>query len=1808
AGELYIAGAQLARGYLGRAGLTAERFVADPFAVAPGARMYRTGDVVRWSADGVLEFVGRADAQVKVRGFRIEPGEVEAVLAGHGQVARAAVVVREDQPGDKRLVAYLVAEANDGVVDTSVLRQHVSERLPDYMVPSAFVTLDSLPLTPNGKLDRRALPAPEYTSKASGRAPRSPREEILCGLFAEVLGVDSVSIDDSFFELGGHSLLATRLVSRVRSVLGVEVGIRSLFEAPSVAGLVGRLDEGGRVRERLGVRVRPEVLPVSYAQRRLWFLGQLEGASATYNIPLALRLSGALDVEALRAALADVAGRHESLRTVFRQSADGQPSQLIVDPGAGAPEVRVESVSSGEVASAVAGIAGTGFDLERDLPWRVRLLEVADAADEWVLVMVVHHIAADGWSMAPLAKDLSEAYAARREGRGPAWQLLPVQYADFTLWQREVLGDEDDPESVIAGQVAFWREALADLPEQLELPVDFPRPAVASHEGASVDVRVPGEVHARLVELSRSCGASVFMTVQAALAVLLSKMGAGEDIPIGTPVAGRTDDALDDLVGFFVNTLVLRTDVAGDPTFRQVVERVREADLAAFAHQDVPFERLVEVLNPARSMARHPLFQVMLAFHNNVRPDLDLPGIQAHPQPVHIPAARFDLSFNLAETLGRDGSPVGLQGTLDYRTDLFDRTTVEQLAERLSRLLEAVAGNPDRPIRTLGVLGTEERRRLLVDWNDTAREIPEATLPELFQAQVTRTPDALAVVSGDIELTYAELGTRVRQLANGLVSRGIGPGDRVALLLDGWTDQIAMTLAVTHAGAAYVPLDSRSPAARLELILGDSRSIAVVVDRKTLALIPGNRRGQGIDVVLVEDLPSRGVSAAAGPAPVVRPLDLAYVMFTSGSTGRPKGVAVTHRNVVALVSDQYWGRTAEDRVLVHSSPSFDASTYEVWGGLLKGATVVTSGGVAADIPELARTMAGAHVTVGLFNEGIFRLLAESEPQSFGTLRDVYVGGDTVSLSAVRKVMDHTSGMRFTNSYGPTESTLCVAHHSLLPGADDRASIPIGRPLDNTRLYVLDEALEPVPWGVIGELYIAGEGLARGYVDRPDLTAERFVADPFGSVGTRMYRTGDRVKWRPDGTLEFAGRTDTQVKIRGFRIEPGEIETVLESFTGVAQAVVVVREDRPGDKRLVAYLVADADVRIEPDDLRLRLAEALPDYMIPAALVQLDALPLGPTGKLERAALPAPDYAGGGGRAPRTERERILCAVFADVLGVGEVCADDNFFAMGGDSIVSIQLVAKARAAGLTVTPQQVFERKTVEALAAVAIEVDTRNAEAADPGTGAVPLTPVMHQLRERGGAIERFSQSVTLVTPGGLLRDDLTAAVQAIVDLHDLLRARLTTADADGTWQLEVLPPGSVSAVSCLTRVEAAGLGERELRALAVQQEDEARSLLSPAEGRMLHAVWLDAGPHEHGRLVITLHHLAVDAVSWRILVPDLVSAWQDIAADRQPNLQPVYTTFRRWADHTCAEAERRVGELPFWEEVVAETEAPWSSVPALEPAHDTWGTARTITVTLPTELAAPLLTSLPEAYNCGADSVLLAALLTAVGSRTARHDGSTPPFLVDVERHGREQITPALDVSRTVGWFTSVSPVRLDMREVGGGRAAEDVLKYVKEQLRAAPDNGFGYGLLRYLHPETAARLAALPEPHILFNYLGRVPAPTGQGGTAQPWSVVDDGEAGGGADTDMPMAHALTINAVARDTGAGPELLTTWAWPGRLWAAADVQGLAEAYTQALTLMATSAESPGIGGLTPSDVPLLGLSQDEIDEFEFEFAETED
>ena len=859
--------------------------------------MYRTGDLARWRSDGVLEFLGRADQQVKLRGFRIEPGEIEAVLARHPSVTQAAVIAREDRPGDKRLVAYVVPAGAAGA-DAGTLRAHLARSLPDYMVPAAFVSLEHLPLTRNGKLDRRALPAPDVV-RTGMRAARTPQEEILCALFAEVLGLERVGIDDNFFELGGHSLLATRLISRIRATLDVEVAIRSLFEAPTVAALAARLGEAGVARPRLVPLPRPAELPLSFAQRRLWFLNRLEGPSATYTMPIALRLAGALDRAALEAALGDLMARHESLRTILPDTL-GVPRQHILDPSDARLRLETVSVSEATLPEALATAARRGFDLAVEPPLRAHLFALGPS--EHVLLLQLHHIASDGWSLAPLARDLARAYAARSRGTAAELPALPVQYADYTLWQHQLLGSESDPDSDIARQLAFWTDTLKDLPDQLDLPTDRPRPALASYGGDCVLVTVGTDLHRSLLALVRDCQASLFMVLQAAVAALLTRLGSGTDIPIGSPIAGRTDSALDDLVGFFVNTLVLRTDTSGNPSFRELIARVRTSNLAAYAHQDLPFERLVEVLNPARSLSRHPLFQVMLAFQNNAGVSFaELPGVSASFEPVTTSTAKFDLSLSLTEQRAPDGTPAGIHGVLEYATDLFDRATVEAMAGRLVRLLEAAAGNPDQPIGRLDILSAAERHTIVREWNETAHPVAPATLPQLFEAQVERTPDAIAAVFEDQCLNYAELNARANQLAHHLRSQGVGPEVVVGLCVERSLEMLIGLLGILKAGGAYLPLDPSYPEERLAFMLQDAGATVLLTQANLADTLPHTAQVFCLD----RDWNSLAGHSDRNPTHLISRQNLAYVIYTSGSTGSPKGVATLHRSVVSLIRKSF---------------------------------------------------------------------------------------------------------------------------------------------------------------------------------------------------------------------------------------------------------------------------------------------------------------------------------------------------------------------------------------------------------------------------------------------------------------------------------------------------------------------------------------------------------------------------------------------------------------------------------------------------------------------------------------------------------------------------------------------------------------------------------------------------------------------------------------------------------------------------------------------------------------------------------------
>nr|WP_307793489.1 non-ribosomal peptide synthetase [Amycolatopsis sp. MtRt-6] len=1273
-GELYLAGAGLARGYLGRPALTAERFVASPF--EPGERMYRTGDLVRRRADGALEFLGRADQQIKIRGFRVEPGEVEAALTADASVTRAAVIAREN-----RLIAY-VAPAGDPVA----LRASLAARLPEYLVPSAIVVLPELPVNANGKLDRAALPDPEV--RASGRLARTPAEQALCELFADVLGVPAVGPDDGFFALGGHSLLATRLVSRIRALLGVEVPIRAVFDAPTPARLAAALDPGRGRRPALVPARRPDVLPLSFAQQRLWFLDRLDGLSATYNIPWAWDLTGPVDVDALQAALGDVVARHEVLRTLLVEE-QGTPRQVVLDEAR--PVLVTETVAEADLDERVTAAASYCFTLDAELPIRATL--VSAGPERHVFVLLVHHVAGDGWSLPPLKRDLGTAYAARLRGERPQWTPLPVQYGDYTLWQREMFGRADDPDSVLGRQAAFWRDTLAGIPDELALPADRPRPARSTNRGAAVPFTVPAAVHRGLRELAHRSDTSTFMVLQATLAALLTRLGAGTDIPLGTPVAGRSDHALEDLAGFFVNTLVLRTDTGGDPTFRELLNRVREADLAAYAHQDLPFEHLVELLNPPRSLSRHPLFQVMLAvYHSGAEPERLL-GLDAAYRDTGLRQAKFDLSFDLVETAE------GIDGDLEYSLDLFDEPTARTLTERLVRVMAAVVADPDRPLSRLDVLDATERDRILRDWGAGAPlTLSAPTVVDRLAAQVAATPDATALSDASSSVTFAEFAARTDRLARWLASQGAGPEKVVALVLPRSAAVVEAIFGVFKSGAAYLPVDPDQPADRIAAILADSGAALVLTSRSLASPVPG--------ALFVEDIVD--TDAALTPPSPANP---AYVLYTSGSTGKPKGVVIPHSGLVNLFHSH---RETLYRPAVAAAGGrrlrvghawaffFDASWQpQLW--LLDGHEVhVVDDDTRRDPSRLAAVVRERQLDFLELTPSHFAQLAAAGVIADGrcALGVVGVGGEAVSQT-LWETLASTPGTAAYNLYGPTEATV-----DALVGRFGDADRPVvGRPVHNTRAYVLDGGLSPVPAGVPGELYLAGAGLARGYHGQPALTADRFVASPF-EPGERMYRTGDLVRWRPGGQLEYLGRTDDQVKIRGFRIEPGEVETALTRHDDVDQALVVVR-----DERLVAYTTpATAD----PVELRAFLARSLPEYMVPAAILPLDAFPVTPNGKLDRAALPVPTFEARG-RAPETATEKALCEIFAEVLDVAAVGADDDLFTLGGHSMLLVVLRNRiTERLGTELAIAEFFRTPTAAGLAAV-LKPGLR------PGPGAPP-------------------------------------------------------------------------------------------------------------------------------------------------------------------------------------------------------------------------------------------------------------------------------------------------------------------------------------------------------------------------------------------------------------------------------------------------------------------------------------------------------
>ncbi|WP_243762466.1 non-ribosomal peptide synthetase [Streptomyces sp. Tu 3180] len=1755
-GEMYVAGEGLARGYLGRPGLTATRFLADPFGPA-GGRMYRTGDRARWRADGTLEYLGRADAQVKIRGYRIEPGEIEAALHAHPGVAEAAVGVFEDASGTRRLAAHVVGSGGAAPA-AAELRAHLERLLPAHMVPAAYVPMDALPLTVNGKLDRRALPAPGPDGHAAGTdrtPPRTPAERLVAAAWADVLGVGEVHAGDDFFALGGDSILAVRVTARLRAAFGPDVSPRLLFTRPTVAALAAELgepagDPSAPRDDAIPATAAGTPAPLSYAQQRLWFLDRFEPGSTEYTTLSALRLRGPLDEDALRTALDGLVARHEALRTTFAEQ-DGRARQLVHPPHR--VDLPVDDLTTAPDARAALDAllereAATPFDLSTGPLLRARLAGLA--ADEHVLVLAVHHIVTDGWSLGVLGRDLGELYAAAHEGRGPRLPELPVRYADHAAWQRARTDH-------VERDLAHWREVLDGVPP-LEPPTDRPRPAVRGRDGALVTFALPAGLTDRLRELGREADATLYMTLLTACTALLSRWADQDDFAVGTVTAGRERPELHDVVGMFVNTLVLRNRVRPGTSFRALLEQVRSTVLDAFAHQDVPFERLVDALQPERDTSRTPLFQVMVALHNLGAEAPALPGLEAEPVTPPVRHATFDLAFDFVEGDG------GVTGHLEYDTALFDEDTVRTLAARLRLLLEAAAQDPGRDVRALELMTADERRRVLHDWQGPRLAVPATTFPALFEAQAARTPRATALVARDATLDFAALNERANRLAHHLIAHGAGPERTVAVRLPRTSGLMVSLLAVAKAGGTFLFLDPGLPEERVARLLADAAPHTVLAEGALRA-------------VEWDRLPAHDPTDRDRPAPL-RPDHAAYIVYTSGSTGLPKGVVVEHRQLVNLCHDHREGivapHTAHGRRLraaLSASFSFDTS----WEGpllLALGQEVhLVDEDVRLDPEAFCAQVAERGLDLVNVTPSFLRELTAAGLLAPGRHhpRVLLVGGEATGSDTWRELCAADGlGVTAYNVYGPTECTVDATYG---PVTDHPDRPVVGRPGRNLRAHVLDGALRPVPPGVPGELYLAGAQVARGYLNRPGLTASRFVADPFGAPGERMYRTGDRARWNERGLLEFLGRADEQIKIRGFRVEPGEVEAALLAHPDVAEAVVTARE-HAGRLMLVAYLVPAGDSAPAADALRLALRRTLPDHMVPAAFVPLARIPRTSSGKTDRRALPAPPAQPDPATAyvaPRPGTEETLAAIWADVLRAERVGARDNFFALGGDSILSIQIVSRARRAGLALTTKDVFRHQTVAELALHVTEAAP--AAAADaPAPAEAPLTPIQRWYLDgrRPGDPLRFTMSQRIELAPGTDLSALRSAVDALVRHHPALRTRFRRTD-DG-WCQEVLPdvPDGV-----LTHHDLTGPDGPALEAEVARAADEARASLDPAEGRVARVLLLDRGPDLPAQLLFTVHHLVVDGVSWRILLADLETAHRCAAAGRPVDLPPATTAYGHWAARLQAHTRSGAldGDLAHWERTAA---AP-AGLPAGRPGPNTHGTAATVTVELEPETTEALLRRVPEVYRTQVNDVLLSAL----GRTLARWCGRDT-VLVGVEGHGREDLFDDVDLSRTVGWFTAEFPLALG---VDPGAGWHDTLRSVKEQLRAVPLHGLSHGALRHLLP--GSPLAGAPAPQVGFNYHGQWDTGGGRGGlygTALP-------PAGSDTDPDAPRPYLLDVTGVVQ----GGRLELGWTYPPAVYDESTVRALAEETCGALREIAAHCARPDAGGRTPSDFPSPGSAR---------------
>ncbi|MBA5872920.1 MAG: amino acid adenylation domain-containing protein [Nitrospira sp. CR1.2] len=1777
-GELWIGGIGVGRGYLEDCARTAEAFVPDPFRNEPGARLYRTGDLARYRPDGTIEYVGRLDHQVKVRGFRIELGEIESCLTDQIEVREAAVIVREDRPGDRRLAAYVVPQAGRSI-DSDRLRTALQAQLPEYMVPSIVLTLDTLPRTPNGKVDRRALPAPDLSGldEATYVAPRTVTEELLAAIWADILGLERVGVRDQFFELGGHSLLATQVVSRIRSAFHIELPLRAAFECPTVADLARTVDrvraEGqGRQVPPLTASRREGPAPLSFAQQRLWFLSQLEPESWLYNLSFGLRLRGPLDVDALRASFEVVATQHDQLRTWFLR-VEGRPVQVNLDSPAVPFDRQVAAPAPGlSLEQYVAELAGEEarrpFVLEGGLLWRIKLVQLRD--QDHLLLVTLHHAIADGWSLNVLLADMLAAYGALREGQPVPLTPPAVRYADYARWQREWLKGD-----VLERELDYWKQTLAGASAMIGLHADHPRPTVQTFRGARRNFTVSPDVAAALQGLSRRQGVTLFMTLLAAFQVLLHRYSRDRDLSIGTPIANRTTVETEGVIGFFVNTLVLRTDVSGHPRFVDLLERVRETVLGAQSHQDVPFEQVVDALKPDRDLSHAPLFQVMFALQTLGRDMVEIPNLTVEPVEVDPGSAKFDLSLEMT------WAPEGLTGFFEFNLDLFEPATIDRMTGHFLTLLAGIVAEPQRKLAALPLMDEAERAQVVGAWNQTARAYARTAVPAQIAAEAARTPAAIAVRAGATTVTYAALLRQAYQLAQALRRHGVGPERLVAVALDRSVDLVVALLGTWYAGAAFVPLDPSYPVDRLRYMLDDSQAALLVTDRAQAARLAH----PGPTLCLEQDRAPLDGYPPTPPAVATVEAQLAYVLYTSGSTGQPKGAGNSHaglRNRLQWMQAAY-GLTDTDRVLQKTPISFDVSVWEFFWPLMVGAELVMAEpGAHKDPARLIEHITRAGITTLHFVPPMLQaFLDQPGVERCRSLRQILCSGEALPATLPPRVQQLLPGVALHNLYGPTEAAIDVTAWTCpTPPA---ATVPLGRPIANLQIYILDPQGEPVPIGVPGECYIGGIGVGRGYHRRPDLTAARFVPDPFSAQpGQRLYRTGDLVRYRPDGTIEYLGRLDHQVKIRGVRIELGEVEAAVRQQPGVREAVVLARRDGPGGARLVGYVTMDPDRPIDPAALKAALAERLPEYLVPAVIVRLAQLPLSPNGKVDRGALPAPEVAAPrttAYEAPKTQPEQQLAAIWAQVLGLAQVGRHDNFFELGGDSILGLQVIAQAKEVGLSLTPRQLFQQQTIEALATV---VNRESAAAptiqAEQGfvSGTLPMTPAQQWwFEQRLSEPHHWNQSLMLTISESPDRARLASALGLLLERHDALRMRLDVSNGP-TARIEALVPSE----ELLTCVDLRELSEDAITNVIAGEAERCQQSLHLEQGPLFRALLFDLGPRRPSRLLLIAHHLVVDGVSWRILLEDLERAYL-AGEEQQADFPPKTTSIKQWTEaaQTLAKSGALSSAAAFWS---AQDQPGALSLPLDDPTGArTEASAETCHLSFSREETEALLRQAPAAYKTQVNDLLLAALVQTFHQWTGEDR-----LLLDLEGHGRESVVPGTDLSRTVGWFTSMFPLLL--RRPDGSTA--DIVKGIKEQLRAIPSGGVGYGLLRYLaHTPESERLRHQTAPQVCFNYLGQLD----RGGPEQTLFGLASEPTGREHGASNRMRYELTINADVTDG----RLTVMWSYSGARFRRATVEMLAASYRRCLCELIAHCCAADAGGYTPSDFPDVQIDQDALD-----------